>query len=187
MRWLSTLAACALATAVTGGAAAQEKEGEAAPAEREQPGEEASLQDTAEQPGEETSVQGAGAPPTGGPARRGRTVWWNEREIVEALSLSEEQRKKMDGRIDAWRQANREESPATFASFNEALSLGNWDKARSELEQLSKQTSEPLRARGELKIDLLSTLSDEQLAILVERYPRVIYQPLLPTRRRGRP
>ncbi len=156
---------CALAFAVAwlaaGPLAAQAEEEEAAQAAKEQGTEEIQAEEAVE------------------PRRRGRAsgsgVWWNNPTIVEELSLAEEQRKKMDGYLDEYRRTEPEEDRRL--SFNEALRDGNWGKARSELKQLSDQIAASIRARGELKIDVFSALSDTQQKTLVERYRPLISQP----------
>lgn len=169
MRTLSTLTTCSLllaALALAGPGAAQpaEKAGEAA--------------------GSEKAGEAAGSAPARGP----RNGWWNDPKVVEQLTLSEEQRKKMDGYYENFREALRAgEGREARSAFTEALKAGDWKKARSSLAQLSKESSLPVQTHGELKIDILSTLSKEQLAKLVEGYPRLIAQPWvrMPPRRGG--
>jgi hypothetical protein len=62
-------------------------------------------------------------------------------------------------------------------AFHETLVQGNWKKARTEAEKVSKQAETSVRMRGQLKIDVLSLLSKDQHEKLVDRYPRLIYQP----------
>jgi Spy/CpxP family protein refolding chaperone len=112
--------------------------------------------------------------------------WWNEPKIVETLTLGEEQRKKMDGFLEAFRQELRAGGgPAARRAFTEALTAGDWKEARARLQELSEEASRPLQAHGELKIDVLSALSKEQLAKLVESYPHLIDQPWIRMPRRG--
>lgn len=129
----------------------------------------------------------AGAAPEAGQAGSSANGWWNEPTVVEKLTLSEEQRKKMDGYLDTFRKVLREaEGAAARDAFTEALTAGDWKKARSKLDELSAASSQPLLAHGQLKIDVLSTLSKEQLAKLAESYPRLIGQPWIRTpQRRG--
>ena len=167
MQRFLAITTCALAFAMAwlaaGPLAAQEEEAEAARAEKDQGTEEIQAEEAVE------------------PRRRGRTsgseVWWNNPPIVEELSLAEEQRKKMDGYLDEYRRTEPGEDRRP--AFNEALRDGNWAKARSELKQLSDQAAVSIRARGELKINVLSALSDAQQKTLVERYRRLINQPWL--------
>jgi Spy/CpxP family protein refolding chaperone len=166
MRTLSTLTTCGLllaALALAGPGAAQPAEKPAAKAD-----------------------EAAGSAPARGP----RNGWWNDPKVVEQLTLSEEQRKKMDGYYESFREALRAgEGREARSAFTEALKAGNWKKARSSLAELSKESSLPVQIHGELKIDILSTLSKEQLAKLVEGYPRLIAQPWvrIPPRRGGPP
>ena len=165
MQRFLAITTCALAFAMAwlaaGPLAAQEKAEQAAQAEKKQATEEIQAEEAVE------------------PRRRGRAsgseVWWNSQAIVDELSLAEEQRKKMDGYLDEYRRTVPGEDRRP--SFNEALRDGNWAKARSELKQLSDQIAASIRARGELKIDVFSALSDTQQKTLVERYRPLISQP----------
>ncbi len=165
MQRFPAITTCALAFAVAwlaaGPLAAQAEAEQAAQAEKEQGTEEIQAEEAVE------------------PDRRGRAsgsgVWWNRPTIVEELSLAEEQRKKMDGYLDEYRRTEPGEDRRP--SFNQALRDGNWAKARSELKQLSDQVAVSIRARGELKIKVLSALSEAQQKTLVERYRRLINQP----------
>ena len=112
------------------------------------------------------------------PSRRARAseskVWWNTPAVVERLSLTDEQREKMDGYLEAYRQTESGENRRP--SFGDALADGNWREARKELKQLEDQAVASIRVRGELKINVLSALSDDQRKTLVERYRRLITQ-----------
>lgn len=171
-----TIAACALAFALAWLAApprvAQEATGEAPEPQQEK----AADAPEAEEEPEESPADAAAQPRARGRVSGSRLVWWNDLRVVEELSLSEEQREKMDAYLEAFRQTAPPDGQETFASFMEALGAGEWKEARSELKRLSEQASAPIRARGELKIDVLSVLSDEQREKLAERYPRLIRQ-----------
>lgn len=110
----------------------------------------------------------------GGPAD-GRALWWNDAGIVKALSLTDEQRKKMESYLSAYRETVPEERRR--AEFHEALVQGRFDEARKELEKLSQLAAASVSTRGRLKIDVLSVLSEEQHKQLVDGYPRLIYKP----------
>lgn len=110
-------------------------------------------------------------------ARSGPRVWWNDDQAVETLSLSEEQREKMDAYLAEYREKSDRESRLTPDAFFDALRGGDWAKARAELKRLSDDAMVPVEARGNLKIEVLALLSDEQLAKLVERYPQLIERP----------
>ncbi|MBW2421534.1 MAG: Spy/CpxP family protein refolding chaperone [Deltaproteobacteria bacterium] len=112
-------------------------------------------------------------PIPGGP-NDGKALWWNDPKIVKGLSLTDEQREKMRALLKAYREAVPGD-PRTNA-FQESLVQGNWKKARIESEKLAKAAETSVRIRGALKIDVLSVLSKEQLAKLVDQYPRLIYK-----------
>jgi Spy/CpxP family protein refolding chaperone len=116
----------------------------------------------------------AKAPIPGGPKDE-KALWWDDPEIVKALSLTDEQRGKMGEYLKAYRkkvpQARRPET------FQETLVQGDWAAARKESEKVVQSAAESVRMRGALKIDVLSLLSKEQREILVDRYPRLVYKP----------
>ena len=80
----------------------------------------------------------------------------------------------MDGYLQAYRR--KEPGDNRRPSFGDALAAGSWLEARAQLKQLEDQAVASIRARGELKIDVLSVLSEDQRKTLVERYGRLIRQ-----------
>jgi Spy/CpxP family protein refolding chaperone len=122
----------------------------------------------------EVKVDSAKAPLSGGPNDQAAR-WWEDPKMVEALSLTDEQRKKMGEYLTAYRKdVPPNQKPE---AFHETLVQGDWKAARSENEKMAKSAGTAVRMRGTLKIDILSSLSKEQREILVDRYPRLIYKP----------
>ncbi len=119
------------------------------------------------------------ASPAKGPVRGGpndkTALWWNDPGIVEVLSLTDEQRKKMREYLKAYRKKVPENRRPE--AFHETLVQGNWKNARIETEKVAKLAETSVRMRGALKIDVLLLLSEEQHKMLVDRYPRLIYKP----------
>ena len=113
-------------------------------------------------------------PVPGGPSDKS-ALWWNDPGVVEALKLTDEQREKMGEYLKAYRKAVPEDRRP--AEFHEALVQGDWKKARIESEKITKLAETAVRKRGALKIDVLSLLSEEQLGILVDRHPQLVYKP----------
>ena len=111
--------------------------------------------------------------PAGATNRSG--IWWQEPGIQKALKLTEEQRAKMDGFLVAYREKLPPERRAT--AFHETLVQGTWKRARAENEKLSALAAAAVLMRGDLKVNVLSVLSDEQHQKLVDQYPRLIYKP----------
>ncbi len=107
-------------------------------------------------------------------------AWWQDPGISEALSLTPALRAKMDGVMRAnlekrleIRSASREKSKA----FNEALETGEWAAARKAAESLADASADQDRMRSNLKIDILSVLSKDQLATLTADHGQVIRRP----------
>jgi Spy/CpxP family protein refolding chaperone len=120
---------------------------------------------------QEGDAEGGKAPAPIGRARTNESmVWWNSPGIARQLSLGDEQRAKMDGHLDAYRKTHHEASHRT--AFSDALAAGAWKEARTLLKQLEDQAVTSIRARGQLKINVLSVLSEEQRKTLVDNYRR---------------
>jgi len=117
---------------------------------------------------------GAKVPVMGGPADE-TALWWNDKELVKSLSLTDAQRKKMDGYLAAYRKNVPEERRRV--AFHEALAQGHWDEGRAEIEKLARAADASVRTRGNLKLEILSTLTKEQHKKLVDGYPRLVYKP----------
>jgi Spy/CpxP family protein refolding chaperone len=117
---------------------------------------------------------GAKAPVRGG-LKDNTALWWNDPGMTKILSLTDEQRKKMNDTLAAYRKSVPTDRRPD--AFHETLVQGNWKQARSENEKVASVAQMSVHMRGKLKIDVLSSLSKEQLALLVDRYPRLIYKP----------
>jgi hypothetical protein len=125
----------------------------------------------------------AQAPAPGKPAvERVRRHWWNDPALVKDLSLSAEQRAAADALYEAHDAKLRSGGGrgAAQAAFTAALERGDWDAAQKQLDQQAAEAGEPLRAAGELKIEVLRQLSPEQRAGLAARYPRILSTPWAP-------
>lgn len=133
------------------------------------PGQEAGAAAPAEQKGR--------AEPGGG--------WWNNPRIVEALTLTEAQRKKMDGHLDAFHKALSGQGPGSLSEFYTAVEEGKWDAAQSALKSVADHSTERIMAQGTLKISVLRELDDAQRKTLNERYAKLIRQPWGTPPRRG--
>jgi Spy/CpxP family protein refolding chaperone len=116
---------------------------------------------------------GEKAPSPGG-SKELSAIWWSDPQVVKALTLTDEQRKKMDELLKTYRSTVPKDNRP--AAFHETLVQGNWKNARIESDKLAKRAATSVRMRGELKIDVLSVLSDKQLQRMVDRYPRLIYK-----------
>ena len=113
------------------------------------------------------------------------SIWWHDPAIQKALTLTDEQRGKMDVLLAAYRKKRPPERRTT--AFHETLVQGTWKQARAESEKLSELAGATIRMRGELKIDVLSILSKEQHKELVDRFPRLIYKPWMRAMRGDQP
>jgi Spy/CpxP family protein refolding chaperone len=112
--------------------------------------------------------------PAAARSRDENAVWWNDPVTQEALTLTDEQREKMDGYLAAYRKQLPPDRRA--AAFHESLVQGTWKQARSENKKLSELAKAAVQTRGALKIDVLALLSKEQHQKLVDQYPRLIYK-----------
>lgn len=107
-------------------------------------------------------------------------TWWQDPGISEALSLTPALRATMDGimrtnlekRLEL-RKASREH----LKTYSKGLETGDWAAARKATESLAKASAAQDRMRSNLKIDILSVLSKDQLATLAADHGQVIRRP----------
>jgi len=115
-------------------------------------------------------------------------AWWNQDDLVGALSLTTEQRAKMDAlllqsmeRLHAAQQQQREQQ----RQLKEALEAGNWEAARHAADAAAEGMSAAWRAQTTLKIDVLALLDPNQQQLVTTQYRQVLRQTSVLTRRRG--
>jgi hypothetical protein len=120
-------------------------------------------------------------------ARILRSIWWNRAEMVTALSLSDAARSKMDDLYTAYLEEHGQggASGDQRAAFLRALAEGDWAQARKHLDEMTAESGVLIKAQGELKIGVLSLLSDEQHAKLVDENIDVLRRPWVQGRRQG--
>ena len=114
----------------------------------------------AQQPEGKAAPAGAKAAPE---APRGH-LWWNDDKVVAELSLTGEQRKRMDALL-AKVKTSQEAAPSPIKlreKFHAALRQGKLDEARSALSEWAESEKQLARAMGGLKLDVMSLLSQEQ-------------------------
>lgn len=106
-------------------------------------------------------------------------AWWNQPELAAALSLTPEQRTKMDGlllqAVDAQRAA-QERQRAQQRTLKEALEAGNWAAARQAAAAAADGMATAWRTQTTLKIDVLALLDPNQMQLVTTRYPQVVRQ-----------
>ena len=121
-----------------------------------------------------------------GTAESLQSMWWNDPALVEALELSDASRSEMDGHCRAYVQNRPERADrGVRTDFEAALREGDWERARQHLRERAAEAGKRLEAQGELKIRVLSLLSDEQRAKLVEKKPKLLRQAWAPRRLAG--
>jgi hypothetical protein len=122
-----------------------------------------------------------GAPPAPPGAAERPHLWWNDSSLIEQLELKADQRAKMDGAYEKFRSAaTTRGAQAARSAFEAALREGKWSEARKQLDAWMDQQGAPVRAFGELKIEVLSLLSDGQRKKLYAELPRLVQAPWRP-------
>jgi Spy/CpxP family protein refolding chaperone len=116
----------------------------------------------------------AKVPVAGGPADEA-ALWWNDPGIQKAMSLTSDQRKKIDAILATYR-ANVP-AKTELAKFHELLVQRDWKQAVAESEKIADRARTGVRMRGQLKIDVFSVLTAEQHQTLVDKFPRLVYKP----------
>jgi hypothetical protein len=107
-------------------------------------------------------------------------LWWNDPEVVERLALTSEQRAKMDALL-AKQPASRNANEHALA-FQRALEQGNSEAARRALAAWADASRDEIRARGELKIEVLALLTKSQREKVAALQPGVLGRPWTPRR-----
>ena len=105
-----------------------------------------------------------------------RTLWWNDDLIASQLGLNESQRADMDaayGRYDK-RSKEARKVRSIQKAFHDSLEKGDWEKARTQLDEWGESEVLPQHAMSELKLEVLQMLEPAQREKLVEMYPRII-------------
>jgi Spy/CpxP family protein refolding chaperone len=121
-------------------------------------------------------------PPAKHTKRAEARLWWNDPAVVEKLGLSGEQRGQMDQLFEAYRGERKNAARSSNARdrFLEALEQGDVERAQRELDASAEGERALVQALGELKIGVLSLLSEEQRKTLASAYPRLLPQPWMP-------
>ena len=116
----------------------------------------------------------AAEPAAKAPARAPRGhLWWNDDELVAKLSLSAEQRQRMDAAYEKFQKERANPAKAREA-FHTALRQGRLDEARRELTTWAGAESAQVSAAGGMKLDILSVLDAEQRKQLQASNPNLV-------------
>ena len=112
-----------------------------------------------------------------GRAKALAAMWWNDPVLVEDLLLSDASRSAMDGHYQGYLDGRSQRAERELQeAFTDALNEGDWEEARKRLQELTVETGRPVKAQGELKIHVLSLLSNEQLVKLLRKKPAVAHE-----------
>ena len=115
-------------------------------------------------------------------------AWWNQSELVDALSLTPEQRAKMDALLQQSMDAQRaaqEQQREQQRKLKEALEAGNWDAARQAAAAAAEGMTTAWHTQTTLKIDVLALLDLDQQRLVLSQYRQVLRQTSVLGRLRG--
>ena len=115
-------------------------------------------------------------------------AWWNQSELVDALSLTPEQRTKMDALLQQSMDAQRaaqEQQREQQRKLKESLEAGNWDAARQAAAAAAEGMTTAWRTQTTLKIDVLASLDPDQQRLILSQYRQVLRQTSVLGRLRG--
>lgn len=114
-------------------------------------------------------------PKGAGGANKTDAIWWDDPRVIKAITLTDEQREKMGEFLESYHKSKPQgRKPETF---HETLVQGDWKAARAESKKVADAAGNSVRMRGQLKIDVLSALTDEQRKLVIDKFPRLIYKP----------
>jgi Spy/CpxP family protein refolding chaperone len=121
------------------------------------------------------------------PARQGAPppaphLWWNDAEVTAKLSLTIEQRSRMDELYKKFQRdtATRATAVAARDEFHAALREGDMERARTKLAAWADAENAQLRGQGTLRIEALSLLDAEQWKALRALKPDFLAAPWAP-------
>jgi Spy/CpxP family protein refolding chaperone len=119
------------------------------------------------------------ADPADKPAKRPETrLWWNDPTVVEKLSLTGDQRAEMDELFETYRNTRKSSAAASGlpTGFYQALEQGDADRARTALASWAETERARIQTMGDLKIGVISLLSEAQRKTLASAHPPLIRQ-----------
>jgi hypothetical protein len=121
----------------------------------------------------------AGLPATLQPAPLTERAWWNQPDLIGALTLTAEQRARMDALLLhslATQRAAQQQQQEQQRTLKEALEGGNWDAARQAAAAAADGMTTAWRTQTTLKIDVLALLDPSQQQLLKSQYRQVLRQ-----------
>jgi hypothetical protein len=104
-------------------------------------------------------------------------IWWNQDAKVQELSLTAEQRKKMDAALTSFldqRIAFQKEQRDALAAFGEALERGDTAGARTRSRAAGLATAKPVELQLEMMMTVVGFLTEEQRTRLTTNYPNML-------------
>lgn len=109
-------------------------------------------------------------------------VWWNQPKEVEALGLTEEQRRRMDGALTAHLEARRKAARSyveTRRRLGDELAAGDWKAAEKTAREAGEIFASMARSEGELALAVAQVLEPEQRKKLDTEFPLLLRRPLV--------
>lgn len=106
-------------------------------------------------------------------------AWWNQPDLVGALTLTAEQRAKMDAlllhSLETQRAAQQQQQEQQ-RKLKEALDGGNWEAARQAATAAADGMTTAWRTQTTLKIDVLALLDPNQQQLVKSQYRQLLRQ-----------
>lgn len=105
-----------------------------------------------------------------------RNIWWNKPRIIESLALGQAQRQSMDRHLEVFlvETLTDKDQPMPPNHFRLGLLEGDFDVAREGLEELGDRAKQRSMREGEMMLQVLECLSDEQLLTFRSRHRRLL-------------
>ena len=106
-------------------------------------------------------------------------IWWNQDSKIKALSLTEEQRSKMDAHLEAYLDARRvyATEKEAYQDFKDALGSGDMEAAENAREKILKNLDAPMRLQLDLMITATGELTADQRKQVASDYPKLFTRP----------
>ncbi len=104
-------------------------------------------------------------------------IWWNQPRPVEALGLTDEQRKKMDALLIDSLGRRRELAQGAFEvrqTLGDHLAAGDWKAAEKDSDDLAERASILARSDADLTLAVVRLLQPEQRRTLDQELPMIL-------------
>ncbi|MFC3193257.1 hypothetical protein ACFODZ_03270 [Marinicella sediminis] len=104
-------------------------------------------------------------------------MWWNQKRKIDELSITEDQRHKMDHDFVAYMQYHQDDhknQKDAFDALGKVLSGVDLSKAGTQRDQVSQMAVININRQVDMMINVVGHLNEQQRAMIAEKYPKLL-------------